>query len=148
MFPDDFVLDASVLVAGIRTGEPFYDEARMALETLTRQRTNLYIPAIALAEVAAAIARGSGSADQAARDVRLVRQLAGLRVLAVDGPLADLAADIAGRQRIRGCDAIYVALAQRRQAVLITLDNEQRLRAPAAVVTWTPGELLANWPYA
>lgn len=33
-------------------------------------------------------------------------------------------------------------------AALITLDNEQRLRAPSAVTTWTPGELLANWPYA
>lgn len=142
----DFVLDASLLVAGIRPGEPFYDEARAALEMLTQQRTNLYIPAIALAEVAAAIARGSGSADQAARDVRLVRRLAGLRVLPIDGPLADLAADIAGRQRIRGCDAVYVALAQRRRAVLISLDNEQRLRAPSTVTTWTPGELLANWP--
>lgn len=146
MPPRDLVLDASVLVAAIRPGEPFYAEARAALETLSRQRTNLFVPAIALPEVAAAIARGSGSASQAARDVRLVRRLPGLQVIAVDDALADLAADIAGLQRIRGCDAIYVALAQRQTADLVTLDSEQSQRAPTAVRTWTPGELLAAWP--
>ena len=144
----DFVLDASLLVAGIRPGERFYDDARTALEILTRQRANLFVPSILFAEIAAAIARGSGSTDQAARDVQIVRRLAGLQIIAVDEALAGLAAGVAAHQRIRGCDAVYVALAQKRNAILITLDNEQRLRAPAAVVTWTPGELLANWSSA
>ena len=37
------------------------------------------------------------------------------------------------------------ALAQQQRAVLVTLDNEQRQRAPANVSTWTPAELLAFW---
>ena len=75
----DFVVDASVLVAGIRPSEPSYVEARTALEALTRRRANLYVPTIVLAEVAAAIGRGSGSTEQAARDVDLVRKLSELR---------------------------------------------------------------------
>jgi predicted nucleic acid-binding protein len=140
-----FVLDASLLVAGIRPGELHYYAARRAVETLTRERVDLFAPAIVLAEIAAAIARGSGSADQAARDVQLVRRLTGLQIVAVGGALADLAARVAAQQRLRGCDAVYVALAQQQQAVLITLDNEQRQRAPATVSAWTPEELLANW---
>lgn len=148
MLPRDVVLDASLLVAGIRPGELYYHEARRAVETLTRERVNLFAPAIVLAEVAAAIARGSGSADQAARDVQLVRRLAGLQIVAVGGTLADLAARVAAQQHLRGCDAVYVALAQQQRAVLITLDNEQRQRAPATVSAWTPIELLAHWESA
>lgn len=144
MQSSDFVLDASVLVAGIRPGEPFYAEARTALEALTRQSANLYVPTIVLAEVAAAIARGSGNASQAAQEVDLVRKMTGMQIVAVDGPLGDRAASVAALQRIRGCDAVYVALAEQRAAILITLDNEQRLRAPATVQAQTPREILAQ----
>ncbi|MEZ4767027.1 MAG: type II toxin-antitoxin system VapC family toxin [Caldilineales bacterium] len=141
----DFVVDASVFVAGIRPSEPSYKEARTALETLSRRRANLYVPAIVLAEVAAAIGRGSGSAEQAAKDVDLIGRLTGLQLVSVDHALANLAAVIAAHQRIRGCDAVYVALAQDRNGVLITLDNEQRQRSPSSVLVWTPEELLKNW---
>lgn len=57
--------------------------------------------------------------------------------------LGHLAAELAAQHQIRGCDAIYVALAQQRGATLITLDNQQRQRVPPNVVARTPAEELA-----
>ncbi len=68
-----------------------------------------------------------------------------LQRVAVDVALGDLAAEIAAKQRIRGCDAVYVALAYTEQAVLITLDGQQRERAPSAVPAHTPAQTLAEW---
>jgi hypothetical protein len=49
----------------------------------------------------------------------------------VERTLGDLAAEIAARYQIRGCDALYVALAQ------------QRERVPAYVVARSPAQELA-----
>jgi predicted nucleic acid-binding protein len=142
------VLDASVLVAATRPNEPFHDAARACLKRLMAEEIMLLVPTIALVELASAFARSGADAGLAEQVVATYRQRPDLELVAVDEALADAAVTIAARQRIRGCDAVYVALAQERWAALITLDNEQRLRAPSAVTTWTPGELLANWPYA
>lgn len=143
-----FVLDASVLVAATRPTEPFHADSQACLKRLMAEQSVLFIPTIALAELASAFARSGADAALAEQVVATYRRRPDLELVAVDGALADAAVTIAARQRIRGCDAVYVALAQERWAALITLDNEQRLRAPSAVVTWTPGELLANWPNA
>ena len=47
--------------------------------------------------------------------------------------LAEQAAVIAGDFRIRGCDAIYVALASQLEDCLVTLDQQQLERAAAIV---------------
>ena len=54
------------------------------------------------------------------------------------------AAELAAQQQIRGCDAVYVALARQRGAVLITLDRQQRDRVPPDVVARTPAQELAE----
>ena len=144
MLPPVLVIDASVLVAAMRPGEPHFASARTVLERLTRQRSTLYLPTIGLAEVAAAIARGLGRADRAEKNVALVRQLPGMTIIAVDHPLGGRAAKVAGQHRIRGCDAIYVALAQSLDAPLLTLDQQQQERAPTELKTYTPTELIAD----
>ena len=49
---------------------------------------------------------------------------------------------VASSKRIRGCDAIYVALAQHLGIPLISLDREQRERAPEDVAVLTPAAAL------
>ncbi len=144
--PTRYVLDASVLVAFLRPGEPSHSDTDTLLAALTLRQATLSVPAIAFAEVAAAIARGEDDATQAMNAVVIVSKLPGLHVAPVNGALGGLAARVAAQQRIRGCDAIYVALAQELGATLITLDREQRERTPATVVTLTPGEVLADLP--
>ncbi len=109
------------------------------------ERVTMFVPTIALVELASAFSRGGADASLAEQVVEAYRQRSDLEIVPVDEALAGVAATIAARQRIRGCDAVYVALAQEQQAVLVTLDSEQRQRAPATVSAWTPEELLANW---
>lgn len=137
-----YVLDASVLVAGIRPAEPFHREARLTIEWLTQRQKRICLPALVLAEVTAAIVRGMGSTQQAMKDMLLVQNLPGVQFIAVDVELGIFAAEMAASQRIRGCDAVYVALALTFDATLITLDRQQRERAPSYVEALTPGELL------
>jgi len=46
--------------------------------------------------------------------------------------------DIAAEHRIRGCDAIYIALAEQLNDSLVTLDRQQLERAADIVTTHEP----------
>jgi len=138
------VLDASVFVADTVTTEPFHADANDLLEALAARGAEIYVPAIIVAEIAAAIARGSEDAPLARQAVTLYRQWPGVRVIPVDEPLGDLAAEVAAGQRVRGCDAVYVALAQSLGATLITLDRQQRERTPPGIAARSPGDALAE----
>lgn len=140
--PERLVLDASVLVAAMRPGEMRHLPARSMLEALGQMRWSLYVPVIGLAEVAAAISRATGSTARADREVALVRQLPGLSLVAVDMALGERAASVASSYRIRGCDAVYVALAQILDAGLVTLDREQQERSPFGLSAFGPEEIL------
>lgn len=146
MLPPVVVVDASVVVAGLQKDEPHHAAAQAVLMQLTLQAGSLYLPAIALAEIAAAIARGTGNSAQAEKEVALVQALPGLVLVPVDQGLGERAAQLAARQRMRGCDAVYVGLAQALQAPLLTLDRQQRERAPEPVVAQTPAEMMEAAP--
>ena len=90
-------------------------------------------------------ARGAGDPDLAREAVSLYRRWPGVRIAPVDEALGNLAAEVAAEYRIRGCDAVYVALAYAEQAVLITLDHQQRERTPSSVPARTPAQALAEW---
>ena len=145
MIADAFVLDASVLVAAALPNEPFHADAKALMQHLMEEGGYIYLPAIAFAEVAAAIARGAGDEQLALAVVAQYSSRPELHRVAVDVALGDLTAEIAAKQRIRGCDAVYVALAYMEQAVLVTLDGQQRERAPSGVTACTPAQVLADW---
>ncbi len=137
-----YVVDASVHVADVRPSEPRHREARAFLDHVRRTGVPVYGPLIVLAEVAAGIARGTGRPNLALRLTGLLRRVPNFIFLPIDQALGDLAAEVAASQQVRGCDAIYIALAQQMGATLVTLDGEQCLRAPAAILAQTPAEAL------
>ena len=139
-----YVIDASVLVADARPSEAAHIEAYTFLTRLLTDEQSAYVPIIALAEVAAAISRGVGDPDLAQRLAERLQKLQMYQFVAVDEALGQSAATIAAQSKIRGCDAVYVALAERHSVPLITLDRQQRERAPAHVIARTPAEELAN----
>ena len=145
MSPDAFVVDASVLIAAALPNEPFHADAKALMRRLMDEGVYLYLPTIAFAEVAAAIARGAGDEQLALAVVAEYNMRPDLRRIAVDLTQADLATEIAAKQRIRGCDAVYVALAYAKQAVLITLDHQQRERTPSSIPARTPAQAFAEW---
>ena len=62
-------------------------------------------------------------------------------IIPLDEVLARQAADVAAQHRLRGADAVYVAVALRFGSTLVTLDREQHDRAAAVLHTRYPVEL-------
>jgi predicted nucleic acid-binding protein len=70
-----------------------------------------------------------------------VQQLARSEVIElvqITTSLAERAAAIAAEHRIRGCDAVYVALADQLSDTLVTLDRQQLERGAALVTVRAP----------
>lgn len=129
------IVDASVIVAANSDHEAGHVVARAWYDVAVQGK--LAAPMILWSEVAAAIARESGSADLAERVIANLR-VSPITFVPVDEDLAAEAAEIARTRRIRGCDAIYVALAVRLNEPLITLDEEQLRRGGAVAVVQRP----------
>jgi len=95
-------------------------------------------PVTALAEVAAAIAAGTGD-KQLARDVQAhVRHSPLLELLPLAMPLAERAATLAAEHQLRGADAIYFAVAETLGDRLVTLNPRQLQRGNTVVETVRP----------
>ena len=141
-----YVVDASVFLASLQVAEVTHRDALALLEHLEENEWPIYLPIIALSEIAGSLARNSGNAEWAQRFIALLRQQAHIDMVVIDERLGYLAAALAAQQRIRGCDAIYVALAQMQGATLITLDQEQIQRKPAGLPVRTPSQELALLP--
>lgn len=139
-----FVVDASVHIADMRPSEPHHPAARAFMDRMRQSGKPVYGPIIALAEIAGGLAWGTGRPDLARRQIRLLQRFPNFVFVPVDEALGQLAAETAATQQIRGCDALYVALAQQLDATLVTLDAEQRQRGLAVVTTQTPEAALGT----
>lgn len=136
------VIDASVFVAAARTTEGGYLPSREFLSKMVGAAENVICPTLVLAECSAAIARQTGDPGLAHNLVVLIEHFPHLQFAALDVPLAQRAAQLAAAHRLRGADAVYVALAQAVNATLITWDTEMLTRGKAVVPTQTPMEWL------
>jgi len=132
------VVDASVCVALFHADEPGHPASRRWLAEAQGEAEPIVSPVILLAEVAAALGRGVGDAELARQAVRLLRGRHLVELFPVTETLAARAAEIAAEQKIRGCDAIYVALARQLEMELVTQDRQQLERGAAVVATRTP----------
>jgi predicted nucleic acid-binding protein len=95
-------------------------------------------PSILLAEVGGAVARRTGDTSLAHRIVRELLANPRLRIIPISGYLALTGARIAIDLRLKGADAIYVAVARDFGATLVTWDREQRQRSSSAISAITP----------
>jgi predicted nucleic acid-binding protein len=139
-----FTVDASVFLNAFNPYETGYAESHRLLSDLQSQASPIIVPTLLLAEAAAASARGRDDADLARAFAAALRRLPHLVWVAVDATLAQQAADLAAQHRLRGSDAVYVAVAVRFGSTLITLDREQRERISDVIVARYPAEVLAE----
>lgn len=133
-------IDASVFVTAARTEEDRYAVSREFLQQVRAQVVNVVCPTLVLPECAAAIARPTSDSVLAEEIIALVESFDGLRLTALELPLARRAAQIATTHRLRGADSVYVAVAEEFTAALVTWDTEMLQRAQAVVPTMTPAE--------
>ena len=132
------VVDASVVVSRLVTHDVHHAASRAWLARHVAAGGLLIAPALLLAEVAGAVARRTGTPRLAQRAVEAVLGLPALRLVPVDEVLARTAADLAGRLRLRGADAVYIAAAAALQLPLVTWDLEQRERAARVIEVLAP----------
>lgn len=131
-------IDASVFVSAFSPTEPDSERSwRFLIETRARE-IPVIVPTLVLAEGVASLARKQNNADMALNWMREIQRLSNITFISLDERLAQEAAEIAARHRLRGSDAIYAAVARRFAATLITLDVEQGERAAAVVSVRQP----------
>ena len=139
-----YVVDASVHISALNPVEAEHPSSRRFLEQIRQRGLTVFEPDILLPEVAAAVARAFDDSVQGLALAAALRQVPDFLFIPVDAPLADAAAEIAATYRLRGCDAVYVAVADRHGAALVTLDRQQLKRAAPAVATLRPADALAQ----
>lgn len=126
-------VDASVFVSAFTPSEPAHAASKAFLRQARQNAAALILPTLVIVEIAAAIGRGQGKPDLGYAFASEVGRFPGLTLIALDDALAQEAAELAGRHRLRGSDAVYVAVAQRFGATLVTLEAEQGERAGVVV---------------
>ena len=133
-----YVVDASVWVSRIVPSDYYHHASDEWLGQQVERSEIVASPAILLAEVGGAVARRIGDSELAARVLALIQRLPNLQLVPVDASFARLSAGLAADLRLRGADALYVALAQRLDIPLVTWDREQLERGSSAVTALTP----------
>lgn len=136
------IVDASVWVARFLEIDRHHDIARTCITTLLGGESRLAIPVLAWPEVAGAIARRTGATRDGQDAVDIIRALRWIESVPMDQSLAHEAVKIACSRKLRGADAVYVALAVARKEPLITLDTEMLERACGVAEVLTPEQWL------
>ena len=132
------VIDASVAVALVNVQEKEHAACWAWFEAARYEEEPILAPVLLLAEVAAALSRGVGDPTLAQRVVHHLAHAGLVELVPVTLALAEQAASIAADHRIRGSDAIYVALADELGEPLVTQDRQQLERGAAVVAVRTP----------
>jgi predicted nucleic acid-binding protein len=125
------IVDASVWVSAFLPADTHHGEVLAFLRRTFERGESVELPNLALAEIGGAIARRTGDAALAAGVLALVRRQPLLTIHALDDSLGEAAARLAIDARLRGADAVCVALAARLDATLVTLDREMMERGAA-----------------
>ena len=132
------VVDASVWTSRFVVQDVHHVPSRQWLEAQMTGGGLVIAPTLLLTEVAGAVARRSGDPGLAHRVVRDILLLTESRLVGLDRRLGADAARLAADLRLRGADAVYVAVAHSLQIPLITWDREQLTRAAGRIALRTP----------
>lgn len=116
------VVDASVAIKWFVTGEPLVDEAAQILDQIGRDPTRYGVPDLFMNELLAVLCRLPGSQPAKVQEVLSLVEALGMARVGNGHELLALAADFAGRWRLSGYDAVYVALAALSDGVWLTAD--------------------------
>ena len=99
-----------------------------------------------LVETVAAVARMTGNTALAQREIGVIRRFPGMKLVGLTLSRARLAARLTAVHRLRGADAVYLAVAAEYGTTLITWDAEMLVRGAGVVTTMTPTDWLASPP--
>jgi predicted nucleic acid-binding protein len=135
-------IDSSVFVSAARPTEPSHAESLEFLGWVRTFRPRLFLPTLALVEVAAALSRTGNAASLAQQYALSIGQLPNLVLVTLDEGLARQSAALGAQHGLRGAGAVFLASAAVFAAELVTLDREQLQRGASVVETLSPAGFL------
>ena len=139
-----YTVDASVFLNAFNPYEAGHESSHRLLARLQERAAPIIVPTLLLPEAAAAISRGRNDNDLAREFAATLSRLPHLVLVPLDTTLAQQAADVAARYRLRGSDAVYAAVALRFGSTLVTLDREQQERVADTLPAYQPAEILVE----
>jgi predicted nucleic acid-binding protein len=123
--------------------EEGHTESLAVLSAIQQTGEPVIVPTLLLPEIASAVARASDDSAGAMQYADATAALPHLTLVSLTPKMARQAADLAAAHRLRGADAVYVAIARRYGTILVTRDEEQRSRGSAVVTCQTPEDALS-----
>jgi predicted nucleic acid-binding protein len=134
----DVVIDASVWVSRISIADVGHARTNDWFDRAISAGGRFVAPILVLAEVAGAVARTTNDTHAGRVAADALSRLPALHLVSLDDVIGMRAAELAAELRLRGPDAVYVAVAERLGLPLVSWDSEQRARASTVVVTLAP----------
>ena len=134
----EVAVDASTWVRLLMPDDPRHAVTLQWLGGWVNNGGTIVAPTLLLAEVAGAVSRQTGQSRLGREALNNVLTNRAVRLVPMDASLAEAAAELAADLRLRGADAVYVAVARRFGVPLVTWDQEQLQRAGAVITTRTP----------
>src|SRR5438128_942815 len=137
-----YTVDASVFVNAFNPHEDGHAESLAMLAAIQERGDPVIVPTLLVPEIASAVARATDDRTGALQYAVATAALPHLLVVALTASLARQASELAAAHRLRGADAVYVAIARRYGATLVSRDDEQRSHGSAVVMCQTPEQAL------
>ena len=132
------VVDTSVWISLIHRADANHSAALSWVGQHVQQGGSLLAPTILVIETASGLVRATNRAPVAQRAVHDLTTRSFLRLVPMDQPLVDESVRLAVSCRLRGADAIFVALAWREGVPLVTFDQEQLTRSAGIIAVLRP----------
>jgi predicted nucleic acid-binding protein len=139
-----YTVDASVFVNAFNPHEGGHTESLAILAAIQQAGDPIIVPTLLLPEIASAVARASNDSAGALQYANATTVLPHLTLIPLTAATARQAAELAANHRLRGADAVYLAVTRRYGTALVSRDEEQRTRGSAVATCQTPEEALAE----
>src|SRR5215510_4759569 len=133
-----YTIDASVFVNAFNRHEEGHAKSLQILSAIQESGDPVIVPTLLVAEIASAVARATEDTAGALQYAMATAALPHLTLVALTAAVARQAADLAATHRLRGADAVYVAVARRYSTTIVSRDREQRTRGAAVVACRAP----------
>jgi len=136
------IVDASVWVASVLDKDTHHEVSLAFMHRFVKERQIATVPLLVWAEIAGAVARRTSDTDRGLKVAGLISAQNWVRGVPLDASLASESMRLAAKLRLRGADAVYVALSVTCREPLITLDAEMLERARGVTEVFTPEQWL------
>lgn len=136
------IVDASIWVASVLEKDAHHQVSLAFLHRFVKDQRIATVPLLVWPEIAGAVARRTEDTARGMKVAELIAAKIWVRAVTLDAALAKESMHLAARLRLRGADAVYVALAAACHEPLLTLDAEMLERARGVVQAFTPEQWL------